>query len=98
MGVSARMSAARGILTYALLMQDVHLLEQIAVALGFGLGGGLLARLAGLSPIVGYLAAGIVIGPFTPGYVGDMATLNELDDTIIPIGDAPVAGSPAKGE
>jgi len=61
-------------------MEDFHLLEQIAVALGVGLGGGLLARLAGLSPIVGYLAAGIVIGPFTPGYVGDMATLNELAD------------------
>lgn len=29
---------------------------------------------------------------------GTLATLNELDDTIIPIGDAPVAGSPAKGE
>jgi monovalent cation:H+ antiporter-2, CPA2 family len=61
-------------------MEDVHLIEQIAVALGFGLAGGLLARLAGLSPIVGYLAAGIAIGPFTPGYVGDMATLNELAD------------------
>ena len=29
---------------------------------------------------------------------GTLATLHELDDTIIPIGDAPVAGSPAKGE
>jgi hypothetical protein len=28
---------------------------------------------------------------------GTLSTLNELDDTIIPIGDAPVAGSPAKG-
>ncbi len=29
---------------------------------------------------------------------GTLATLNSVDDTIIPIGDAPVAGSPAKGE
>ncbi len=61
-------------------MDDFHLIEQIAIALGVGFGGGLVARLVGLSPIVGYLAAGIVIGPFTPGYVGDMVTLNELAD------------------
>jgi len=61
-------------------MDDVHLVDQIAVALGAGLAGGLAARLAGLSPIVGYLAAGIAIGPFTPGYVGDQAALNELAD------------------
>lgn len=65
---------------YAAVMQDVDLIQQMAVALAVGLGGGLAARRVGLSPIVGYLAAGIVIGPFTPGYVGDMATLNELAD------------------
>ncbi|CAN5553018.1 cation:proton antiporter [soil metagenome] len=34
-----------------------------ALALGFG------AQKAGLSPIVGYLVAGVVVGPFTPGFV-----------------------------
>ena len=36
------------------------------------------ARLAGLSPIVGYLAAGVVISPFTPGYNADLNALREL--------------------
>src|SRR5688500_13692098 len=30
---------------------------------------GLAARRMGIAPIVGYLAAGIVVGPFTPGFV-----------------------------
>ncbi len=59
-------------------MEHTELVEQIAVALGFGLLGGLGARLIGLSPIVGYLAAGMVISPFTPGYEGDVATLQQL--------------------
>ena len=29
-------------------------------------------------PIVGYLLAGVVIGPFTPGFVGDTASISEL--------------------
>ena len=61
-------------------MEDFHLLQQIAVALGIGLGGGLLARAVGLAPVVGYLAAGMVIGPFTPGYTGDVDTLQQLAD------------------
>lgn len=61
-------------------MEDFHLLEQIAVALGLGFIGGLAARLIKLSPIVGYLAAGIFIGPFTPGYEADLETLRELSD------------------
>ncbi len=59
-------------------MADVHLIEQVAVALGVGFAGGLGARMVRLSPIVGYLAAGVVIGPFTPGYEGDIATLEQL--------------------
>ena len=61
-------------------MDHSQLLEQMAVALGVGLAGGLGARRLGLSPIVGYIAAGILIGPFTPGYVGDIGTLNALAD------------------
>ena len=33
---------------------------------------GLIAQRLKLSPIVGYLLAGIVCGPFTPGYVADV--------------------------
>lgn len=56
------------------------LIEQIAIALGLGLAGGIAARLAGLSPIVGYLAAGVLISPFTPGYSADIETLQQLAD------------------
>ncbi|MFN8506883.1 MAG: cation:proton antiporter [Dehalococcoidia bacterium] len=59
-------------------MADAHLIEQVAIALGVGLAGGLGAKLVRLSPIVGYLAAGVAIGPFTPGYEGDVATLEQL--------------------
>ncbi|MGE0725611.1 MAG: YbaL family putative K(+) efflux transporter [Alphaproteobacteria bacterium] len=31
-----------------------------------------------VSPIVGYLLAGVVVGPFTPGFVADQALANEL--------------------
>lgn len=59
-------------------MEEFHLLTSIAIALGLALAGGVLARLAGLSPIVGYLAAGVVISPFTPGYDADLDAIREL--------------------
>jgi CPA2 family monovalent cation:H+ antiporter-2 len=31
-----------------------------------------------ISPLIGYLAAGVVVGPFTPGYVADQSLANEL--------------------
>ncbi|MFA7296143.1 MAG: cation:proton antiporter [Dehalococcoidia bacterium] len=59
---------------------NVHgaLILDLAVALTLALGGGLAARALRLSPIVGYLAAGIVIGPFTPGYRAEAGALHEL--------------------
>src|SRR5690606_32038968 len=39
---------------------------------------GALANRLRLSPLVGYLLAGIVAGPFTPGYVGDAALAPQL--------------------
>jgi CPA2 family monovalent cation:H+ antiporter-2 len=41
---------------------------------------GVLAQKLRLSPIVGYLAAGIVIGPFTPGYVADTGLSRQLSE------------------
>jgi CPA2 family monovalent cation:H+ antiporter-2 len=40
--------------------------------------GGYLARRVGLPPIVGYLAAGMAVGPFTPGFVADLHVATEL--------------------
>jgi CPA2 family monovalent cation:H+ antiporter-2 len=59
-------------------MHEVTLLVNIAVALVVAFFGGLLARRVGLPTIVGYLLAGIVIGPFTPGFVGDTETISQL--------------------
>ena len=66
-------------------MEEFSLLTSIAVALGLALTGGVLARLAGLSPIVGYLAAGVVISPFTPGYDADVEGIRELAELICEI-------------
>ena len=59
-------------------MTSTHLLADVAIALALALAGGLLARRLHLSPILGYLVAGLVIGPFTPGYRADPATLHQL--------------------
>ena len=59
-------------------MHEVPLLINIAVALVVAFIGGILARRIGLPTIVGYLLAGIIIGPFTPGFVGDMETIRQL--------------------
>lgn len=59
-------------------MHDLSLLENIAVALGAAFVGGLIFQRIGLPTIVGYLLAGVAIGPFTPGYTGDSNTIGEL--------------------
>ena len=47
-----------------------------ALALAFVLG--TLAHRFRLSPLVGYLLAGVVVGPFTPGFVADQDLASEL--------------------
>lgn len=39
---------------------------------------GAVAQRLRLSPLVGYLLAGVLVGPFTPGYVADQRIANEL--------------------
>ena len=50
---------------------DAPLIATIAVSLAFAFVGGFLAVGLRLPPLVGYLLAGIVVGPFTPGFVAD---------------------------
>jgi len=59
-------------------MHDLPLLLNIAVALAYALVGGIVASRVGLPSIVGYLIAGVAIGPFTPGFVGSQETIGEL--------------------
>jgi monovalent cation:H+ antiporter-2, CPA2 family len=58
--------------------QNLSLLLNITVALLWAFGGGVLARRLGLPSLVGYLLAGVAIGPFTPGFIGDTAQIAEL--------------------
>ena len=57
---------------------DVSLISTIAVGLALAFAGGFAAVRLGVPPIVGYLLAGVAIGPFTPGYVGDMHLASQL--------------------
>jgi len=57
---------------------DVSLITTIAAALGFGLVFGFIATRLRLPALVGYLAAGILIGPATPGFVADSAIAGQL--------------------
>ena len=57
---------------------NTPLISTIVVALVLAFGFGALAQRLRLSPLVGYLVAGVVIGPFTPGYVADQGIANEL--------------------
>ena len=59
-------------------MHQVTLLINIAVALAVAFFGGLIVRRIGLPAIVGYMLAGVAIGPFTPGFVGDINTIRQL--------------------
>jgi CPA2 family monovalent cation:H+ antiporter-2 len=57
---------------------DTPLIATIAVGLALAFLLGLLAQRLRLPPIVGYLLAGVVVGPFTPGFVADQKLAVEL--------------------
>jgi len=54
------------------------LITTIAIGLVAAFVGGVLARRVGLPSIVGYILAGVVIGPFTPGLIADRGVATEL--------------------
>lgn len=54
------------------------LIATIAVSLGLALIFGLIAQRLKLPVLVGYLIAGMIIGPFTPGFVADIELSNQL--------------------
>ncbi|MBM3269166.1 MAG: cation:proton antiporter [Candidatus Sericytochromatia bacterium] len=58
--------------------QSLPLLVNISVALMAALLGGLVARRLRMPAMVGYLMAGVAIGPFTPGFVGDVEMIRQL--------------------
>jgi monovalent cation:H+ antiporter-2, CPA2 family len=57
---------------------ELPLLINTSIALVYALIGGLIARRLGLPTIVGYLLAGVALGPFTPGFHGDEESIHQL--------------------
>jgi K+:H+ antiporter len=57
---------------------ETSLIATIAVGLAFAFIGGFIAVRLRLPPLVGYLLAGIAIGPFTPGFVADAKLAPQL--------------------
>jgi CPA2 family monovalent cation:H+ antiporter-2 len=57
---------------------DTPLIATIAAGFMLAFVFGMIAHRLRLSPLVGYLAAGIVVGPFTPGFVADAKLAQEL--------------------
>lgn len=56
------------------------LLATIVISLAIAYLFGMAARAARLPPVVGYLIAGVAVGPFTPGFIVDPHTVTELAD------------------
>ena len=57
---------------------ELSLISTIAVALGLALVLGFIAARLNLPALVGYLLAGVLIGPATPGFVADMNLASQL--------------------
>lgn len=59
-------------------MHETALIATIAVGLGLALVFGLVATRFRLPPLLGYLLAGVAVGPFTPGFVADAGLASQL--------------------
>lgn len=59
-------------------MHGYDLILTLTAGLGAALVLGFITQRLGLSPIVGYLLAGTLVGPYTPGYVADAALAEQL--------------------
>jgi CPA2 family monovalent cation:H+ antiporter-2 len=63
---------------WELTMHDLGILMTFAGGLAGALVLGFLAHRLKLSPIVGYLLAGVLVGPFTPGFVANRAVAEQF--------------------
>ena len=57
---------------------DTTLISTIAAGLGFAFVFGFVAQRLRLPPLVGYLVAGIAVGPFSPGFIADTSVAGQL--------------------
>ncbi len=65
-------------LTIGAAITELPLLTTLAAGLAAAWIFGLLTNRIGLSPIVGYLLGGVLIGPYTPGFIGDEKIAHQL--------------------
>ena len=84
---------------------ETELIVTIAAGLGLAFVFGFAATRVKLPPLVGYLLAGVLVGPFTPGYVADQGLANQLAEEmaalIVPLManyDAVLAPATASGK
>jgi len=59
-------------------LHETSLISLLALGFVLALLLGLVMHSLRISPIVGYLLAGIALGPFTPGFVGDISLASQL--------------------
>ena len=57
---------------------SISLITTIAASFGLALVLGLIAARFKLPVLVGYMIAGIILGPFTPGFVADIGLSSQL--------------------
>lgn len=57
---------------------ETNLIATVVLGLVLAFVGGFLASKLKLPPLVGYLLAGVAVGPFTPGFVGDESLAMQL--------------------
>ncbi|WP_062112430.1 YbaL family putative K(+) efflux transporter [Aureimonas sp. AU40] len=62
------------------MLHEMPLIETIVAGLVLAFLLGTIAHRIGASPIVGYLLAGVVAGPFTPGFVANQGLAGELSE------------------
>jgi CPA2 family monovalent cation:H+ antiporter-2 len=60
------------------LHHDIALISTMAASLVYALVGGYVASRLRLPPLLGYLLAGVAVGPFTPGFVADAKLAPQL--------------------
>ncbi len=62
------------------MLHQTQLISTLAMALALALFGGAIAARVKMPPIIGYLIAGILVGPFTPGFVADKDLAAQLSE------------------
>jgi CPA2 family monovalent cation:H+ antiporter-2 len=67
-------------LTTSASIETAPAILEIGLLLLLAVGAGWLARRVGLPAVVGYLVVGLIVSPFTPGYVADRRQLQVLAD------------------